>query len=298
MNEEIESVSALTALPEAAQMPAVGERLSAARKARGLSVDEVAAALKLGPRQVAALEAGDWQQLPGNTFIRGFARNYARYLDLDAAVLMAELDAVLKKPADTLKVDNVHPAAMPAHGSSALFHKSSRMMVYAIGAGLVVLIALLVGNASSLASAGRELLAAVSGQKPAEPAVAPESAPAPATAPAQEPVLPPGTTPQQVLRPQALLPAEPVPAQAAAVVAAPSLRIVLAKESLLEVRDAEDKVIFFQRQLPGGSTQEFSLGGPVTVTLGQAAGAHVVWKGREIDLAPYIKGNAARLVLE
>jgi cytoskeleton protein RodZ len=43
----------------------------------------VAQSLKLGPRQVAALENEDWQSLPGNTMIRGFVRNYARLLNID-----------------------------------------------------------------------------------------------------------------------------------------------------------------------------------------------------------------------
>ena len=63
--------------------PPVGEQLRLAREARGLEVADIAQTLKLGPRQVEALEAGDWKGLPGNTFIRGFVRNYARLVQID-----------------------------------------------------------------------------------------------------------------------------------------------------------------------------------------------------------------------
>ena len=57
--------------------------LRAAREALGLSIDAVAQQLKLAPRQVRALEDGDFAQLPGRTFVRGFMRNYARLVQLD-----------------------------------------------------------------------------------------------------------------------------------------------------------------------------------------------------------------------
>ncbi len=55
-----------------------GALLRVAREATGMSIDAVAQNLKLAPRQVKALEEGDYAHLPGRTFIRGFVRNYAR----------------------------------------------------------------------------------------------------------------------------------------------------------------------------------------------------------------------------
>lgn len=63
----------------------VGEQLRQAREALGLQVGDIAQTLKLGSRQVEALESGDWQHLPGQTFIRGFVRNYARLVQVDSA---------------------------------------------------------------------------------------------------------------------------------------------------------------------------------------------------------------------
>ena len=76
-----------------------GARLRAAREAAGLSLDQVAQQLKLAPRQVKALEDESFGELPGRTFSRGFVRNYARLLHLDAQDLLAHLPDVAQAPA-------------------------------------------------------------------------------------------------------------------------------------------------------------------------------------------------------
>ena len=73
--------------------PTVGEQLRLAREAKQWSPLDVAQALKLKPRQVEALESGDWGKLPGQTFVRGFVRNYARLVGLDAERLTSLLVA-------------------------------------------------------------------------------------------------------------------------------------------------------------------------------------------------------------
>jgi len=67
----------------------VGAALRAAREAAGLSADAVAQQLKLHPRQVRAIEEDDYGRLPGRTFVRGFVRNYARLVNLDADAIVA-----------------------------------------------------------------------------------------------------------------------------------------------------------------------------------------------------------------
>jgi len=80
-----------TALPAAPAATTAGAMLAHAREAAALSVDAVAAQLKLAPRQVRALESGDFAALPGRTFVRGFVRNYARLLDIDAERVLTAL---------------------------------------------------------------------------------------------------------------------------------------------------------------------------------------------------------------
>lgn len=65
-----------------------GAKLAAARESCGLTIADVAARLKLTPRQVAALEAEDWTDLPDPVFVRGFVRNYAKIVGVPVEELI------------------------------------------------------------------------------------------------------------------------------------------------------------------------------------------------------------------
>jgi cytoskeleton protein RodZ len=83
-----------------------GLLLRRAREAAGLSLDAVAQQLKLAPRQVEALEEGDFSRLPGRTFVRGFMRNYARLLHLDAERVLSALPGGAAAP--SLEAPTLH----------------------------------------------------------------------------------------------------------------------------------------------------------------------------------------------
>ena len=74
-----------------------------------MSVDAVAQQLKLAPRQVRALEEGDFGHLPGRTFVRGFIRNYARLVRLDPEQVLGALPAGAATPA--LEAPTLQPTA-------------------------------------------------------------------------------------------------------------------------------------------------------------------------------------------
>jgi cytoskeleton protein RodZ len=78
-----ETVAAVTA-------DAVGEQLRAAREARGLSRNDVAAELRLHVKLITALEENNRAELPPATFVGGYLRAYARLLDLPAEQLVAD----------------------------------------------------------------------------------------------------------------------------------------------------------------------------------------------------------------
>jgi cytoskeleton protein RodZ len=63
----------------------IGDELRQEREARGIELDEVEAATGIRARYLAAIEAEDWEQLPGDFYARAFTRTYATYLGLDPA---------------------------------------------------------------------------------------------------------------------------------------------------------------------------------------------------------------------
>jgi cytoskeletal protein RodZ len=70
----------------------IGTTLRTLREARGVSPAAAADRLKFTLRQVDALESEKWDDLPAGAPLRGFIRNYARFLGADVDALLSILD--------------------------------------------------------------------------------------------------------------------------------------------------------------------------------------------------------------
>ncbi len=69
--------------PSAGDAARLGEQLRDARIALGLSIEDMAASLRIRRVYLAALEEGRVRELPAPTYVLGFVRTYARALGLD-----------------------------------------------------------------------------------------------------------------------------------------------------------------------------------------------------------------------
>ena len=69
-----------------------GQKLSKARTAKGLSIDDVAHATKLRPDKILALEHDDYSRFPNNAYVKGFLQIYGRYLSVDVRAALSELE--------------------------------------------------------------------------------------------------------------------------------------------------------------------------------------------------------------
>ncbi|HKT77612.1 MAG TPA: RodZ domain-containing protein, partial [Sphingobium sp.] len=78
------------AMPEA-QPITPGAKLRAAREAQGLSMQDVATRTRIAQRQLEAIERDDYSALPGIPYAVGFARAYARAVDLDEVAIAADV---------------------------------------------------------------------------------------------------------------------------------------------------------------------------------------------------------------
>ncbi len=76
-------------------MPTVGEQLRGARERARLSVHDLANALNMKADQVRAVEESHWAEFSAPVYIRGFVRSVSRYLKLDTAQLITELEVEL-----------------------------------------------------------------------------------------------------------------------------------------------------------------------------------------------------------
>jgi cytoskeleton protein RodZ len=70
-----------------------GDALRQQREALGLDLDDIAAALRIKPDYLAALEAGRPDLLPGPTYAIGFVRTYSDHLGLDGSEILRRFKA-------------------------------------------------------------------------------------------------------------------------------------------------------------------------------------------------------------
>lgn len=63
--------------------PGLPDRLAAARERKGVDLVRAERDTKIRVRYLSALESGDYRDLPGAVYTKGFLRNYAIYLGLD-----------------------------------------------------------------------------------------------------------------------------------------------------------------------------------------------------------------------
>jgi cytoskeleton protein RodZ len=88
VEELLEGEAALQSGPRSA-----GDALRQQREALGLDLDDVAAALRIKPDYLAALEAGRPDLLPGPTYAIGFVRTYSDHLGLDGSEILRRFKA-------------------------------------------------------------------------------------------------------------------------------------------------------------------------------------------------------------
>jgi Uncharacterized protein conserved in bacteria len=71
----------------------VGATLRSIREARRISLSDASQRLKFSVRQIEALESEHWERLPNGVSLRGFVRNYARYLEADVDAVLVLFDS-------------------------------------------------------------------------------------------------------------------------------------------------------------------------------------------------------------
>lgn len=318
-------------------LPSPGAQLRQARELRGESVGEVAFALKLSPRQVVALESDDFVALPGMPFVRGFLRNYARYLALDPAPLLDAVQRLAGESAVDLSPIKNAEGELPSG-------RGQRLGSAPVG-WIVVLLSLLVlagwyfdwfrTQPQRIESAldtplmdsvpaepvdGVSIQSAelVSGDETAQARVIEDAATAvdasaagATSSAATEPL------PQDMPPPVASESAPPAPMAAAAVArtlndspiaaaaeevhtpvgAERQLAFRFGAESWIEVRDASGAIIYAGINR-AGSTRMVQGRPPFALVIGNAANVSLEFEGKPVELAAHTKVSVARLTVQ
>jgi cytoskeleton protein RodZ len=100
-----------------------GERLQREREMRGVTLEEIAEATKIGTRSLRALEQQEFDKLPGGIFNKGFVRAYARFLGLDEDQAVTEYLEAYNEAVAAGNVSRNEPAATPPVETFAVPHE-------------------------------------------------------------------------------------------------------------------------------------------------------------------------------
>ncbi len=339
-----------------------GETLRQGRVSKDWSLGEVARHLNLTEQALRQLEAGDFDQLPGHTFARGYVRAYAKLLGMDQAVLVAEFDHFTGTDAKGSNVHSLGRIEEPVRLSQSVLRIVSFIILLVLGAvgffwwqehssrnnedaagvniehvevesadgttqihpldepedqavaesqeGQIPTPAEAAPDATAQQLAEGTPAAPAGETAPAAPA-ATLQAPAVAVAPEVPAVQPSAPAAVAPIAPTAATPATPtVPAAPAATPApaAPAAAPVVAGEGQgvvriqftancwTQVTDASGKVLVSALKRTGDSL-ELTGKAPFEVRLGFARGAQLSYNGQSVDVAPYVRGETARLKL-
>ena len=158
---------------------AAGARLSQARQAQNLATADVARRLKLSVWQVEALEGDRHHELPGPIFVRGFIRNYARLLKLDADELVRSVAGSL--PSSALRPETPRSRDIP-------FPDASNRRWLLPGAGVAVVVVLLSVYTFFFDDVPRSIAKRPAAEAPASKAPQATKTPSPASTPLAETV--------------------------------------------------------------------------------------------------------------
>ncbi len=280
------------------EAPPLGRILANERERQGLARAEVAQRLHMSAHQVEALESGDYNRLPKGPFLRGFVRNYAKLLNLDAAGLLTHLaDAAPRGPAPAIVVPTQNIRFEPlGERLSNPYVKAAAFVVVALGLAFAAIYWWLFIRPSPPAGVAKkpameqgppQQLAASA--QPVPEVVRPTPAPVMEAPPVEE---------AKRAEPAKFEPAKIERVRAAADrKAEATLRLRFKGESWVEIRDAQGKVLLSRLNLRG-TEAEVAGRPPLSVIVGNAPEVQVIYREREFPLEPHTKVAVARFTVE
>ena len=303
----------------------VGELLRQARDKAGLSLADVAARLRMGVKQVRALEDSDYSLLPTGTFLRGFVRNFAKVVGVKPESALALLEkthlAAVSISASSVVVPSQQNINVPTPGGDVATPRA-RLMIAAVIALLVIIIVwwwweyvrpyLAEGGrpkadtAENPVSVPIALPEQVPVAAPREDVAVPHSGkliveqtqPAPAQTTAAK-----SATVTTVASLPAASPAEAVAksdvtvrTQVPLTVGNGLLGLTFSGNSWVQVVDANGKAVV-DRTFKAGDAEEVTGKSPLSVVIGNAQVTRLAYSGKEIDLAPHTRASVARVTV-
>jgi cytoskeleton protein RodZ len=268
--------------------PGFGYALAQSRVRAGLSLEQAAARIRLHPRQLRALEDEDLAALPAAAYAAGFVRNYARELKIDPGPLVEDLNAKLRiSGLGTRAPDLGTGGTVPVR---LLDDRGWRQLVLAvIVIGLVCAGLIGVWMAHSGGGLGPTTTPASAGSAPLAPgATAPAASSGSGEMPAPESTALAGAAADSRVP---VAEVTPVPG------ATTGLVLHFTDRSWVEVSRADGRILLSHNG-EAGTVELLDAALPLLLTVGRAEAVQVEYRGRPVNLKPYVNTKGvARLTI-
>ncbi len=281
-----------------------GSLLRAARERQGLHIAALAAAIKVPPNKLDALENGRYDELTDTTFVRALAQSVCRVLKIDAKPILELLPSagagMLEKVDKGLKAPFRERPGRSEPVESQIWHQPVFWVVLVLltaAAGFVLWPSRGQWLPASLMTASGGT--ATPPQAKAAPSMAtresPKALPRPEVQPIAAVAESAGSGPVVVT--ETVHSAPPAAASDAAQAMPAGMAVVRATEpSWVEVSDAKGAVLLSRTLQPGESV---GLDGavPLRLVIGNGPATEVLLRGKRVTLAPAGRDNVVRMEL-
>jgi cytoskeletal protein RodZ len=165
-------------------LPTVGEILRTEREKQGLTVKDIEKATSIRALYIQAIEDGKYDVLPGEVYLKGFMRNYASFLGLDAQHILDAYRASLPDQAAPPAPAATNPALAPKTEQNRSREKEKRSSA---GRWLIALVVVAIVAGGAWAAMNFLNPSAPQPAKPPQAQVTPPQAPPQPAQPAAPP---------------------------------------------------------------------------------------------------------------
>jgi len=121
----------------------IGKTLRSARENQGITLEFAEQETKIRKKYLVALEQENFDIIPGKVYVRGFLRNYARFLGIDGEELVSSYDEQFK-PTETSE-EEIEEITPGVGKSSGFFGRRRIVMTALVGIILVAGLAMVLG---------------------------------------------------------------------------------------------------------------------------------------------------------
>ena len=271
-----------------------GELLRLAREQKRLTLEDASAQSRIKLTVLEAIESGETSSIP-SVYLRGYLRNYARFLGVQLERIEENLDEVKGADAEMRSVFTYNTNRNQSD-------KWLKVTSYVAASLLIATLAWQFTHEAVLWSQGDSRLQSAAQENPSEPSENTTTSSRPAKTHLNASI-----ASVEVLKQRGEMESGAVAEEAWAALHSSTktelpeghhrLSVTTSADTWIEIFGAGDEQLEMDL-IRAGTTREYAGEGPFRIMVGRASAVVMTMDGKAIDLGPFTRGNVARMTLE